>query len=371
MDTLAGHCSARVWTFTVALSCVVVLFLPPDALAGVVALTSGPSEVSFQATNGEKNTLTVNAKAPTPGVPGALYYEVDLTDSTAPLQAGPGCVQLDTNTASCRQQDFAPALVVRLEDGDDSANFELGLGFGARIDAGLGNDHVVLAGPRGYPNVLAGGPGDDVLMGNDSDDELLGEGGRDEVHGGGGFNYLTDGDHEGAVDADILDGGGLACLDYSSRTRAVHVDLADGAPAGELGEGDTVSGFSKLAGGRGDDTLAGTSAAEQFDGWGGADRMYGRGGNDMFGLHGREVVFGGLGKDEAGYFAPDSNPIGCGRGSPQFGGRGAWLSRSCEQLTRQTFSDCGAAVIRPQGRRGVANRPACLSDPVPVWGSLS
>jgi hypothetical protein len=103
-------------------------------------------------------------------------------------------------------------------------------------------------------------------------------------------------------------------VSYEQRTAPVTVDLSTGAPSGEPGEGDTISGFESAAGGAGGDRLTGNK---------GANDIFGNGGNDVLrGLAGQNLLYGGAGRDrlsggdQGDFFAPGAGLdwISCGRG---------------------------------------------------------
>ena len=319
------------------------LALPAASEAGTVALDRF-RDPTYQAGPGEANTLTVSLGAATPTERGD---RVDLlvTDSTAPIVAGRGCQQLSADTVMCAQAD-AHVVSVELGDGDDAAL--------VNVDEITPRSGPVREATRvtvaAAESLLAGGPGDDILTGSEGGNQLLGGGGRDEIYGRGGDDVISDGDRPGAVDADVLDGGGQGCLDYSSRTSPLRVDLSDSGVDGERGEGDQVSGFTRLAGGRADDVFVGTAAAEEFVGGGGADYINARGGNDYVALIGREHVVGGPGRDRVEYATGlGGGASGCGYAADGFRFPGSWLSSSCERLVLVEGSDCGDdLVVRPR-----------------------
>ena len=346
---------------------IVLQLVPSTAEAGTVAVgASGPP--TYRAAAGETNSLTLTLR------PASAAAGLDLTvnDSTAPIVAGPGCQQLSGDSVVCAQ--VGNSVNVNLGDGDDFAQLDLAGGQSSgTVTGGDGDDRLTVSGGG---LVLNGGRGDDVVTGGIYKDSLNGGGGRDELHGGGGRDYVTDGDRDGAVDADVLDGGGRGCLDYSSRKESLRVDLTDPASDGEAGEADRVSGFTQVTTGRGDDVLAGTSAAEQLNGGGGGDRIYARGGDDLIATFGRELIVGGPGSDRVEY---GGLPSFCGDARGGSSRLGSWLSRSCETLGITGESECGAApVVRPQpvsvsrtgrmlfrlGRSASSLRPlACTLEP--------
>ena len=62
-------------------------------------------------------------------------------------------------------------------------------------------------------------------------------------------------------------GGGLDTVTYADRTAPLTVTIGDGEPDGEDGEGDDVQADVEIVrGGRGNDTLTGTTADEELYG---------------------------------------------------------------------------------------------------------
>jgi Ca2+-binding RTX toxin-like protein len=90
-------------------------------------------------------------------------------------------------------------------------------------------------------------------------------------------NVLT-----GGRGADTLNGAaGSDTASYAWATAALLIDLQTGERSGDPAI-DTLISIENLAGGRGDDTLRGTSAVNLLDGGAGADVLVGRGGSDVY-----------------------------------------------------------------------------------------
>jgi len=171
-----------------------------------------------------------------------------------------------------------------------------------RIDAGDGDDRVVLAGLDalfGAAIALDGEDGDDTLQGPDAARTWnITGGGAGNVGGPGVLDFASmenldggSGDDTfaiagGAGVSGTLDGGGgRNTLDYSAWADAVTADLGAGTAAGSGG----VSGVHNVLGGAGDDTLAGDDAANRLEGGDGGDVLTGGGGDD--------ALVGGAGDD--------------------------------------------------------------------------
>ena len=169
--------------------------------------------------------------------------------------------------------------------GDDSLQGEQG---GDLLEGGSGNDY--LEGAAG-PDRLLGGPGDDLMFGGTSNDTLYGDSGNDRLYGQNQKDYL-----DGGGGADLIDGGyGFDTVSYYDRTNGVRVTLEPKykdftGDDGEEGEHDNVlDTVEQIAGGQGDDFLAG---------WDQSNIIYGYGGNDTLdGGRGKDQLFGGSGND--------------------------------------------------------------------------
>jgi len=82
---------------------------------------------------------------------------------------------------------------------------------GFEVDAGSGNDTVIVGGSVRVSTTLRGGPGNDDLAGGDNTDKLLGGPGHDKLAGRGGADFLYGGPHRdvifGGPGQDVLLGG--------------------------------------------------------------------------------------------------------------------------------------------------------------------
>ena len=83
-----------------------------------------------------------------------------VTDSTAPISAGPRLPANDRRYCGLRGNLVRRPSSEDLGDGDDSAQLRLGRYFSAAARGGAGSDRLTVA--QGYAGLL-GGPGDDVL----------------------------------------------------------------------------------------------------------------------------------------------------------------------------------------------------------------
>lgn len=173
-------------------------------------------------------------------------HDLVVSDATAPLAAGPGCVQVDAHTASCTQPlNCTPGFSY-----PDMTCWFL---------ADLNDREDVLDADPSLPVTADGGPGDDRLLGGDHSDYLSGGPGADFMQGRGGYD---------AVD-----------YDESGRSGGVEVRIDDAPGDGAPGEGDDVRAEVILATPE-DDTLVGNDVDNVIYGRGGADRIACRGGFD-------------------------------------------------------------------------------------------
>ena len=248
-----------------------------DSHTAVVDWGDGTGEQEFVPFNGRFNIDHVYDE---PG-----EYEVTVT-----LFDDDGASDTATATALVRSagvvtEDGGRTLVVFGTDGDDDVrvsrrdgslrvvmNGEVLGDFApdrVRVDAGAGDDRVVVAGDVRRSATLIGGAGDDVLKGGGGDDLLLGGAGGDVLLALKGDNTLAGGDGD-----DVL------------RTGTGNDRLSGG-------DGDDL-----LAGRAGDDLLFGQNGADRMNGGDGDDALDGGGGDDFLnGLGGDDVLVGGAGAD--------------------------------------------------------------------------
>jgi Ca2+-binding RTX toxin-like protein len=284
----------------------VVLVGAAPARASTVEIVGGSDAIHYVAAPGERNDLT--------------FHEIEdsfptgflVTDPGAPVTAGAGCVAVDEHSAACIS--------------DSGSMYHL--------QADLGDEDDILR-PAGFNLVTTdGGPGDDVLLGGTWDDRLDGGGGTDQLRGGEGRDVLLDGDGAGP-DADVIDGGpGLDWVDYRGRAQPVVVDLADPAPDGSAGEGDTLLSIENVQGGAGDDRLTGDGGPNVFRQGGGEDRIAGKGGRDL------------VRKARAGR-------LDCGRGPDIVRGvtRRTYLGPSCETIIEGGVDNQFTVLAQPRPTR--------------------
>jgi Ca2+-binding RTX toxin-like protein len=236
-----------------------VLAVAPPALAGTASVSG--NTIGYAAAAGEANDVTVTATAVDP----ALVVEV--RDAGASVTAGPGCLAVDANAASCTVAVPLEDAKVLVEAGDladmlSAAPFCTGCGAVDHLtlfvlDGGAGDDVLVTG--RGADR-LAGGSGDDVLRGGKGADWLEGERGDDRIFGGWGDDQIAGGDMRGSG--------------FGGRREGRVPDRA---------------GADTIDAGRGNDLVFAH---------GGPDHILGGAGNDfLFGHRGRDVIDGGMAAD--------------------------------------------------------------------------
>lgn len=188
--------------------------------------------------------------------------------------------------------------------GNDEFRQGFDLGGPTAFTGGTGTDRVDY-GSRGEPVSLSvdgvandgeategDNIGDDVetLIAGLGDDFLFGGPGAETLEGRFGSDTILQGEVPDGADV-IFGGDGLDTLDYSERTGAVNASLDLIANDGAAGEGDDVSGVETIAGGSGNDHLAGTAGPQTLIGGNGDDSLNGGVGTDhLTGGSGRDTV---------------------------------------------------------------------------------
>jgi Ca2+-binding RTX toxin-like protein len=195
------------------------------------------------------------------------------------LTGGPGEDEADYREARA-------GVTVDLAAGDARDDGTGGSDSVAEVEAVAGSPFSDTLRGDGAPNRLAGGGGADVLSGRGGDDELSGGQGRDSA-------------------------------DYRAADAGVDVDLAAGR-AEDDGDGglDVLVEIEGIAGGPGNDVLAGDGRGNELIGGGGRDLVAGRGGAD--------ALAGGDGVDTVTYEdAPTGVSLSLNRATATDDGTGA------------------------------------------------
>jgi Ca2+-binding RTX toxin-like protein len=164
-----------------------------------------------------------------------------------------------------------------------------------QLMGGPGNDRMLHRGAPpeddSIPDLIEGGPGNDLLIGNRAEENFYGQAGSDTMRGGGGSDRF-----EGEPGDDQYSGeDGFDFLDFRTGGPVV-VDLLAGTA---LGQGsDRIAGIETLGGSNGGDVLRGSNLGEVLYGQGGDDELFGRGGDDeVHGFDGTDFGDGGDGVD--------------------------------------------------------------------------
>ena len=159
-----------------------------------------------------------------------------------------------------------------------------------QIDARSGIEHWILSNfgetftgdsidetwdARGGNDVIDAAGGDDTMYGGVGNYTLTGNVGDDQIYGGDDDDSLV-----GDAGADTLDGGnGNDTIYYSFATGAVRVNLATGVASGADGH-DMITNVESVVGSGFNDTITGNAAGNQISGLVGDDVLDGAGGVD-------------------------------------------------------------------------------------------
>ena len=167
-----------------------VLGISQPAAAGTVRVEG--TAVFYKAGNNQANTIIVNPRGSAlDQATGQSVQGFTVSDSTAPILAGPGCRGF-TGAVVC---DIANASFISLDLGDKNDRVsqqegEPGDAVPMRVKGGPGND-TLRGGSRG--DVLDGDIGDDTLDGGNGNDTLIGGAGVDTITGGSGSDTIDAG----------------------------------------------------------------------------------------------------------------------------------------------------------------------------------
>ena len=251
----------------------------------------------------------------------ALIQPDELTASvvSATVNGGAGDDDIVLRLDPHAGMDFtASRLVADAGSGDDRVSlFASAAGIDVTLDGGDGNDAVALhedaseGGSNGFGsarNNIAGGDGDDGVLIDvrgiyDLDVSVSGGAGNDVIH------LVATGQSDSA----------------SHYTSALHGNDGDDILSFSVaGTGSDITFSSRLDGGAGNDTLAGSALADTLVGGIGADQMTGGGGNDVFVL-GRDS---GAGADVVTDFTTGADHFDLGAFSLDLAGVQALLAAS-------------------------------------------
>ena len=251
------------------------------------------------AINGMIASKSVPGSSATANPPGGDSFTIEGTDRKDRIE-----VSWDRSTAkyfvSLNQQPMGsfPAwpvyeIVINAGRGDDDIIVDPKFPIPVRIDAGPGHDDIrsgagndIIFAGSGNDHVFSGagdddifgGSGNDFLLGGDGNDNLEGNAGKDRLIGGSGNDDLLGGTDKdklfGSDGSDSLDGG-----------------LGDDYLFGDAGN-------DSLAGGAGNDQIHGGAGNDRLNGNPGDDILSGDSGDDILrGGFGNDRLFGGIGND--------------------------------------------------------------------------
>ncbi|MFL5782015.1 MAG: hypothetical protein ACJ760_11950 [Thermoleophilaceae bacterium] len=253
------------------------LLAPATAPAATVTMgaDAGPAAnttIQFRAARGEGNRVTVRLRRKT------VLLRDDGVDRLRFRDLGFGrCDRIGRRTLVCPR---APVIAILRDRADTFRATPSGHGHdhARRHPRALAEDYTDTEGAVVQTTIVDAGSGDDIVLGSRFDDVISPGPGRDFVNArGGGDTVYGDRDDQG----DHLGGGpGIDSVDFSSATRPLSVDLADGTASGG-GHTDSIGGFERVHGGRRADVLRGTSTGDALYGEEGRDVLIGRGGNDL------------------------------------------------------------------------------------------
>lgn len=319
---------------------VLALALPMVAKAGTVSVeeTQGPygyekevhfGNLRFTAATGEDNSVVVRTVTAEHGI----HLILSVTDSGAPLTAGPGCSTYGTSVWCDVPQPRGPEYIlgpfksatpvpgtrwlglmtIDLGDGRNSfedARFgaEKDSSFATTVTAGAGDDRIVTGGGA---DLIDPGSGADFVQSNAGADRVV-------------ATVLPDGPDVYDLGLDHYPAGvGADEVDYSGRSAPVEWDAKRGLVASE---GDTLTGVHNVVGGSGDDVLRGNEREDFLVGGPGNDLLVGGsnwdvleggdGSDELRGGDDPDTLRGGAGDDTA-YGGREHDAIKCGEGWDQ------------------------------------------------------
>jgi len=176
------------------------------------------------------------------------------------------------------------SIVINAGGGNDRVIVGEGVLLGVTVNGGAGNDWVW---GGGGGDTLHGDHGNDHVYGRGGDDFLAGDAGNDKVWGGDGDDHMEGGDGHDHLHGWLGDDEGWGGNGFDH----VHGDDGNDVLHGEAGK-DLVYG------GLGDDELYGEGDMDHVYGQGGNDWIHGGAGKDkLWGGWGDDLIKGGWGND--------------------------------------------------------------------------
>jgi Ca2+-binding RTX toxin-like protein len=253
------------------------------------------------------------------------------------------------------------SIVINAGDGNDTVIVSSKLKEPATINGGTGSDNLtgggghdtINTGTDAVGDTADGRNGNDTITGGAGADLLRGGAGNDSIVGGAGINAL-----EGGAGNDTLQGG--ADIDNISGN-AGNDSIVGGDGADHLRGDDNfgAAGKDTVVAGPGDDFASGGNGNDNLDGGDGNDRLEGGSGNDnlvggpdVAGGPDADQLFGGAGNDTAMGGADDDQLFGEAGRDSLVGGAG--MDTLSGGLNRDFFVGHGTSV----GGTGVATDAA-------------
>ncbi|WP_254512716.1 beta strand repeat-containing protein [Anatilimnocola floriformis] len=193
------------------------------------------------------------------------------------------------------------------------------------VNAGDGNDYVVVTNVNS-PMQIDAGSGDDYISTGMGDDVIIGGAGNDQINASGGNNIIW-GDNVGEED---LPTGGNDTLSSLGGNDVMYggggndqIFPGAGDDYVNAGQGDDLvsagMGNDRVFGGLGNDSLYGDEGNDLLVGGGGSDTLVGRSGSDVLigglgadtlnGEDGSDILFGGNTTNAASSLAGDANDL--------------------------------------------------------------
>lgn len=293
--------------------------------SGLATVEISNGTLLFNAPDGQTNSMTVQSHPAFFDMNGPYFL---VTDQTALLVAGPGCVQDGANRARC---------AINLNT-TGHGNFSLG-------DQ---DDMLIIEAPAFSSLTLNGEEGHDFLRGTTSDDAIYGGPGNDVLQGEGGQDNLR-----GDEGADTMDGGtGSDQVDYANRTEPLNITLEGWSNDGAVDEQDLIStSVENVHGGSGNDVIVGSDADNAVFGGGGADQITGGEGHDnLHGNDGDDTIHGNAGNDSI-YAGDGADSVWAGTGGDSvMPGTGTDIAFGNEDGDSIRYSERTAPVtVNPDG----------------------
>jgi hypothetical protein len=269
-------------------------------------LIIGEADADLITIAGDATTVRVTDTGPGGISPGPACAAVDATTVTCPVDPpGPAFGPIATYGGTLGGGDDVLTVARDLNGvvaGEAGADAIIGGPGDDNFDGGPGND-TIIGGPGS--DVLTADAGNDAAAGGEGSDSINSGDGTDTLNGDAGNDDLSDGRATSLTslaigsEPDVLDGG--PGDDVASYSREVPLNLSlDGvANDGEPGEGDNLVAIEGLTGGEAGDVLTGNDGPNFISGHQGNDTINGLGGTDLVrGNDGDDLLAGGAGADD-------------------------------------------------------------------------